>query len=138
MQATHLHHLAIPIRWVDLDAYGHVNNAKYFDYMTEARAVLLGKYLAKDFPYQWVLVDTQCSFKKPCGYPETLILEQHIANIGNSSFALRYRFFSQNDLQICYAEGTATMVCFDPKKSKAVRIPDTLRTLLQQIHASIS
>ncbi len=34
-----INQIKIPIRWVDLDAYAHVNNARYFDYMSEARAV---------------------------------------------------------------------------------------------------
>ncbi|MGK5643542.1 acyl-CoA thioesterase, partial [Streptomyces sp. URMC 126] len=34
-------HYPLSVRWSDLDSYGHVNNVKYFDYVQEARIVLM-------------------------------------------------------------------------------------------------
>jgi len=34
-------HVEVPLRWGDLDAQGHVNNARFIDYLQEARADFL-------------------------------------------------------------------------------------------------
>lgn len=34
----------LPVRWTDLDAYGHVNNAKVFDYVQQARITATTKW----------------------------------------------------------------------------------------------
>lgn len=36
-QKKWVHTTLIPIRWGDMDAYGHVNNTVYFRYMEQAR-----------------------------------------------------------------------------------------------------
>ncbi len=38
-----LYQCQIPVRWGDMDAYGHVNNALYMRYLEEARVQLLAK-----------------------------------------------------------------------------------------------
>jgi acyl-ACP thioesterase len=40
----------IPIRWGDMDAYGHVNNTVYFRYMEQARVEYLEKLGFKVMP----------------------------------------------------------------------------------------
>jgi acyl-CoA thioester hydrolase len=122
--------LCMPIRWVDLDAYGHVNNAKFFDGMTEARAVLLQKLMPRVDICQFILVDTHCNFKRPYTYPSVMVIDQFIETIGGSSFTFYYKFSEQNDLKIVYAEGTAKMVCFDPKLGRAIKMPEEVKALL--------
>lgn len=124
-----LNTLKIPVRWMDLDAYSHVNNSKYFDYMTEARAGLLGEIIKKSDLCQFILVDTHCNFKKPYFYLDTIILEQFSENIGNSSFSLYYRF-SKEEADGIYAEGTAKLVCFDPINKRVMRVPTIIKNLL--------
>ena len=34
---SRVHRKRIPIRWRDMDAYGHVNNAVFLNYLEEAR-----------------------------------------------------------------------------------------------------
>ena len=38
---TLVHSLRYPVRWGDMDAYGHVNNTLYFLYVQEARFAML-------------------------------------------------------------------------------------------------
>ncbi|MDN5725576.1 MAG: thioesterase family protein [Propionibacteriales bacterium] len=44
-----------PVRWSDLDSYGHVNNVKFFDYVQEARISWLTEVLPEN-PGRWVVV----------------------------------------------------------------------------------
>jgi acyl-CoA thioester hydrolase len=123
-----LNTLTIPIRWVDMDAYAHVNNSRFFDAMTEARADLLKTVISTSDTCQFILVDTQCSFKKPYQYPGVIIIKQYIEKIGNSSFTLSYLFTDENTAT--YATGLATMICFDPGTQKPIAIPDKVKALL--------
>lgn len=41
----------IPVRWIDLDALGHVNNAVYLNYLEEARDRLLESILGSEYAH---------------------------------------------------------------------------------------
>ncbi len=115
---------SINIRWVDLDAYNHVNNAKYYDFMTECRSNTFWEL--KD-ECGFIVLENSCKYKKPIAYPNQLKIEQYIYNISNSSFELSYIFKDEADL-IC-AEGNAKMICFDLNKNRPIRIPEKVKSL---------
>ncbi len=115
----------IPVRWCDMDAYGHVNNSKYFDYFSEARILVLKQIMSEKHNILYMLVDTRCNFKKEIRYPETLKFKHYLKEIGRSSFTLVVDIYSQDE-STYYAQGEAKLVCFDPERRKAIRIPDFL------------
>lgn len=116
--------LEMPVRWVDMDAYGHVNNARFFDAMTEARADYFGRFI-RHFPHhQLILVDTHCNFKKPYFYPGTMIIKQFLEKKGHSSFELSYQFYEKNSgMEQLYAIGSAKMVCYHAELKTPVEMP---------------
>jgi acyl-CoA thioester hydrolase len=122
----------IPLRWVDLDAYGHVTNAKFFEFMTEARVQILLNFLEEATAYQFILADASCNFKQPLHFPGSVEVQQFVTALGNASFSLYYLFKRTDDPDTIYAEGTAKMVCFDPKLSKTARVPERLRNFLSK------
>ncbi len=122
--------LTIPIRWMDLDAYGHVGNARLFDFMTDARVDAYAQAEGFNLNTHYVVAEAQCSFKQPIFYPGELILKQYSKKVGRSSFTLTYEFFSANDLQNACAIGQLVMVCFDPELKRAIALPDKLRKFL--------
>ena len=69
-----LHVTRIELRWADMDANAHVNNATYFTYMEQARidwlnAVGMQNTAEGEGP---VVVKTSCTYLAPIAYPETL------------------------------------------------------------------
>lgn len=115
--------LNIPIRWVDLDAYGHVNNAKYFDYMSEARIALFGETFTES-KLHFVVAETNCIYKKSFHYPNTIVLQQFLKEIGRTYMVFYYEFYIAGDAsKTVYAECTTKIVCFDPQTKRIVRIP---------------
>lgn len=122
--------LTIPIRWMDLDAYGHVGNARLFDFMTDARVDAYAQAEGFNLDIHYVVAEAQCAFKQPTFYPGELILKQYCEKVGRSSFTLGYEFFSANNLEQLSAIGQLTMVCFDPKLKRAIALPDNLREFL--------
>lgn len=125
---TLLNELTIPLRWMDMDAYAHVGNARYYDFMTDARVDLFEKEKTlDDLTIQYVVVESGCTFKHPIVYPGNIVLKQYCLKIGKSSFTLAYEFYSTKDKNKICAEGHVIMACYNAKLKKAVRIPEEIR-----------
>ncbi|MGA2655732.1 MAG: thioesterase family protein [Gammaproteobacteria bacterium] len=119
----------IPIRWVDMDAYQHVNNARYFDYMAETRASYFAKIL-ENKNTQYVLVHAECDFKKPLVYPKTIRVKQYFAEMSRTTFTLYYTFHDEQDDHALYAIGKGILVSIDAKTTRPVPVPDVVKNLL--------
>lgn len=119
----------IPLRWVDMDAYYHVNNARYFDYMAETRASFFAKVLA-DKTIQFVLVHVSCDFKKPLVYPKTIQMKQYFSGMSRTTVTFHYTFHDEADDAIEYAIGEGILVCLDTKTQKPVPVPEAIKNLL--------
>src|SRR5690606_29824499 len=66
----------IPVRWGDMDAYGHVNNTLYFRYFEEARFQwMLEKGLPIKSDTHPVVVTIGCTFMRPIYHPDVLRIE---------------------------------------------------------------
>jgi acyl-CoA thioester hydrolase len=119
----------IAIRWVDMDAYHHVNNARYFDYMAEARASYFAEIL-ENKDTQYVLVHVSCDFKKPLVYPKNIIIKQYFAEISRTTFTFYYTFHDENEESTLYAIGKGILVSIDAKTGRPIPVPDVIKTLI--------
>lgn len=119
----------ITLRWVDMDAYHHVNNARYFDYMAETRAHYFSEIL-EDRNTQYVLVHVECDFKKPLIYPKNIIIKQYFAEMSRTTFTFYYTFHDEKDESVLYAHGKGVLVCIDAKSQRPVPVPDLVKKLL--------
>jgi acyl-CoA thioester hydrolase len=126
----------LPIKWTDLDAYGHVNHSIFFDYMTEARADLLKNFLKKEGETcQFVTAHVECDYKIPYVHPDVVILKQYCESMGSSNFILRYEFYSKANPEKLYASALVRMVAFNPVLKKATRLPkDVIDLVNPEIH----
>ena len=115
------------LRWVDLDAYNHMNNAKYYDLMSECRASC---FLNSAKNIGLIVTENSCKYKAQVRYPDILIVEHFIQNICATSFELTYIFTSKQSTNIV-AEGYAKMVCLDLEKNRPVRIPEEMKQLFE-------
>ena len=125
--------LQFPLRWMDLDGYGHVGNARFYDYMTDIRVEAFKDSGFLDLStIQFVVVESQCSYKVACEYPGDLLIKMFCTQLGNSSLTLTYEFYSANDHSILYAAGSTVMVCYNAELKRAARIPDHIREFITQ------
>ena len=131
MEKKFLNEIEFETRWVDMDAYQHINNARYFDAASEARVKLFNGIRPEDMPCQIVLVESSCNFKRPFFHPDFMLVKQYLLEIGRASFTLEYEFYSKNHPGIIHAEAFAKMVCYDSVKKKAIGIPEVI---LQVLH----
>lgn len=109
----------IPVRWGDLDALNHVNNAAYFRYFEEARVQLFSAAgLVLPNEAMIMLAHINCDFIRQVEYPETVVIELTVGKIGNTSMAHKAVMKSINDDSIIYAKSDSVIVNADPSNGK--------------------
>lgn len=122
-----------PIRWVDMDALGHVNNSQYMNYASETRIDWLRSLDKGDMVINGigpVIVHTEVSFLKPVVFPAVIEDRMFIAKVGKSSFTARHeiRCVGSPDL---YAETHSTIVWVNYAEEKSVPLPEWLKSALE-------
>ncbi|GIX26261.1 MAG: thioesterase [Burkholderiales bacterium] len=122
----------IPIRWGDMDAYGHVNNTVYFRFMEQARVGWMQE-LGLDLvaPEQGpVIVTASCAFLKQLDYPGTVEVRMYAGELGRSSLMSYYELRREGEEELC-ATGEAKIVWADQRVRKSMPIPPHIRRLLE-------
>lgn len=131
--------VTVPIRYADCDLLGHLNHAKFFTYMEEARAHYFSGLLKINFtqpfkpPYlSFIIADAQCTYKSPAYYGETLVVKIRVSELGNSSCKLEYAIV-ENDSSLLVATGKTIAVLFNYKESKSLPFPEELRKRIEMV-----
>lgn len=121
----------IPIRWGDMDAFGHVNNTIYFRFMETLRVdwlqERLGSVSSEEGP---VVVNAFCNFLRELAYPGDVLARMYAGEVGRSSIDTYVTMSRTDDPDTVYAEGGARMVWVNYAQSKSVPIPQALRALV--------
>lgn len=125
-----VHQKTFAIAWGDMDALGHVNNGRYFDYFQQARIDWL-QDLQVDMQQQLgpVVIHIACTFLRPVVYPATLTLVSRVHSLGRSSFVIDHDVYQQDHLM---AQGTSKIVWVNYEKNQSVPVPDSIRQIFVQ------
>lgn len=122
----------MPLRWMDMDAYQHVNNGRYCDYMVEARFhwfhqnEYLKNWIEQD-GIQFVMVKQSIEYIQAFTFPDEIKIVQTISRIGRSSVDFDYELYSVSYPDRPYAKAQATLAAFSPKLKKSVEIPQIIK-----------
>ncbi len=90
-RANYPYGLEIPTRWMDCDAYGHVNNVIYYSWFDTAVTRMLfeaGLIWMDTSPIVGLCVESHCEFFAPVAFPEAVEARVRIGRVGDKS--LRY------------------------------------------------
>ena len=116
----------IQIRWRDLDAFGHVNNATFATYLETARAELwrerFAGHEAADIPF--VVARLEIDFKRPIRLYQRVEVGVRVAEVRGSSFTFAYRVEADGGLA---AEASTVQVFVSRDSGRPRRVPDELR-----------
>lgn len=119
----------IEIRFADIDAYGHVNNAIFFTYLETARVKLFQQHFGGflDTSLTFLVVRAECDYRLPVTLNDKLQITIVIEQLRHSSFTFGYRLHNGEGKN--YATARTVMVCYDPVASRPVAIPAEIREL---------
>jgi acyl-CoA thioester hydrolase len=120
-----------PVRWSDLDAYGHVNNARFLTLYEEARVALMfieaGKAGVTSFEQGVVISRHEIDYMRPVDYTDPVHIELWIAEIRPSRFTVAYELF---DGGLVASRARSVCVPFDLAGGRPRRLSDAERAFL--------
>ena len=122
-----------PVRFRDVDALGHVNNAVYFTYMESARTA----YWLKTFggatlqDLQFIVAHAECDFKIAALYGDELEVTIRTTSVRNSSFDWNYEIRNAVTSELI-ANGKTIQVYYNYAEQKSAPVPPEIRAKLLQ------
>lgn len=135
-------HVPIPVRWSDLDAYGHVNNARMLTLLEEARiAAFWGGGPASpptavldtgpDAEAVTLIAAQRLEYRAPIPHHrEPLDIELWMGRLGGASVQVCYEVFSPvgHEPRTLHVRAATTIVLVDRDSGAPRRLPDAART----------
>jgi acyl-CoA thioester hydrolase len=124
----------IATRWRDNDAYGHINNALYYEFFDTA----INGWLLEELPgtevgdTQMFVAESGCKYLSEIAFPAPLLLGLNVARIGSSSVTYELAIFTAGDEPGPIAAlGRWVHVFVDGHSHAPTPIPDDVRALLE-------
>ncbi|QBJ77673.1 acyl-CoA thioesterase [Aquitalea sp. USM4] len=130
------HETNIKVRGYHLDLYGHVNNARYLEFLEEARWTFFEE--RGDLPWflqsglALVVVNINIDYRYPATMGDALAIATSVKSIGSRSAVMHQRVTLAGTDKVV-AEADVTFVVFDAKQNKAVTLEGQLKELLQSM-----
>ena len=117
------------VRWGDMDAMGHVNNAIYFRYLESARIDWFRSIgFAPDPQGQGpVIVNAFCNFYRQLEYPDDILIKMYVSDAARTTFETWATIEKLAEPGVVCAAGGATTIWVDFPQQKAATLPDWLR-----------
>lgn len=120
------HKTTVQIRFADMDAMGHVNNAKFLTYMESARVKYFNELLGQDINWSKkgiILAKVIVEYKAPLTLRDgELEIYTNCCKTGKKSFDLAYKMISAKDKRVV-ASGMTTLVCYDYERGATIELP---------------
>jgi len=121
--------IAMDVRWGDMDAFNHVNNASYLRYTEEARVAWFRALVPDawaDLECAPILAAATVNYRRPIGWPERLRITLLAEKLGTKSLTLGHRIESATQEGVLYADGHTVMVWVD-RSGRSIALPSFIR-----------
>jgi acyl-CoA thioester hydrolase len=125
----------VATRWLDNDAYGHVNNVHYYSYFDSAVNGWLiekGQLAIAESPVIGLVVESGCTYFESVAFPDTLEAGIVVSHLGRSSVRYRIGIFKSGAEQAA-AQGHFVHVYVDRATQRPVEIPLETRVVLSEL-----
>jgi acyl-CoA thioester hydrolase len=127
----------IEVRFSDIDAMGHVNNAVYLTYFEQARIAWFNDLIAGEWNWQTdgiVLARNEVDYIEPVTLNDRVRILTQCEHVGKSSLVVSYQVFrlpkGQVNERLC-TKGKSILVCFDYNRGEKREVPALWREKLQ-------
>jgi acyl-CoA thioester hydrolase len=119
----------VEIRFADIDAMGHVNNAVYFSYFEQARMAYFKERVARIWDWNEdgiIVARNEIDYVFPVLLNDRMVIRLWVNHVGNKSFSVCYRVVVGE--RLC-ATGKSVLVCFNHKNKATQLLPEAWRTV---------
>jgi len=125
-----------PVIWGDMDAYEHVNNTVYFRYFETARIAFFDQLRFKEVKDETgigpILASTQCRFRIPLTYPDTVSIGARVTDVQGDRFTMLYRVVSHKHKKVA-AEGDGLLIAYDYRALKKASLPEVIHRRILEL-----
>jgi acyl-CoA thioester hydrolase len=125
----------IGTRWMDNDAYGHVNNVVYyswFDTVVNAHLIEAGVLDIHGGETIGLVIETQCNYFAPVQFPQTVEAGLRVARLGTSSVRYEVGLFLRGE-PLTVAKGHFVHVYVDRATRRPTAVPAPLKKVLEAL-----
>jgi acyl-CoA thioester hydrolase len=120
------------LRWSDLDAYGHVNNARFLTLYEEARVAMM--FIAAreagltSFEEGIVVARHEVDYLRPVDYGDPVRIEVWIEDMRSSRFTVGYELY---DGELLASRARSVLVPYDLAKQRPRRLTTSEQDFLK-------
>jgi acyl-CoA thioester hydrolase len=134
VSAPRTYRTLVPIRFADIDALGHVNNAVFLSYMEVVRTAFWAEFIGEVRVQEidFVLARVEIDYRRPVLFNDALACDLWLEKVGRSSFTVGYRFFVDDTL---VAEARSVQVFVDLATGASKPVPDSFRARVREFLA---
>lgn len=129
------HTRELTTRWMDNDAYGHMNNVVYYSFFDTTVNAWLIEQGALDIERGAVIgfvVETGCHYFAPLGYPRPVTVGLRVAHVGRSSVRYEIGLFAPGS-ETAAAQGHLVHVYVDRQTHRPVQLTAALKKALEPL-----
>ena len=122
----------IAIRGYHLDAYQHVNNARYLEFLEEARWQYMDNISQEAYTrlnFSFIIVNININYKSSFTTGDTIRITTEVEKIGNSSMTFKQQIFLDGTEKLV-CDASVTFVILSNKTGKPMKIEGELKSLL--------
>jgi len=119
----------VEIRFADIDAMGHVNNAVYFSYFEQARMAYFKERVARIWNWNEdgvIVARNEIDYVFPVFLNDRMVIRLWVNHVGNKSFSVCYRVVVGE--RLC-ATGKSVLVCFNHKNKATQVLPEAWKSV---------
>jgi acyl-CoA thioester hydrolase len=129
---SYRHRTRLEVRFRDIDAFGHVNNAAFVTFVEQARVRYLIDVLRVETVQRLplILAALQVDFRAPILFGHNVEIETRVDWIGNTSFSMSHRMTAgpgEAAAERLVAEAATVLVAYDYATERPIRVPDPWR-----------
>ena len=129
MTDEYRHRTTLQVRFRDIDAFGHVNNAVFFSYVELARIRYLLDVLRSDEPFDrlpLILARVELDYRSPIAFGDEVLVDTRVDRVGRTSFAMSHRMTAGADERLV-GDVQTVLVAYDYASARPIPVPDDWR-----------
>jgi len=135
------HSIDLNVRFMDVDAMQHVNNARYLNFLEESRIAYSQEVLdmfKQIGEFNVVVARIEIDFLKPLAFHDKVRVYTRVSKLGSKSFDFESVICALKESEpIPVAHANQTIVGFDMKTQRSASIPETLKAKVKSYERAI-
>jgi acyl-CoA thioester hydrolase len=133
------HKISLKVRFSDLDAMRHVNNAAYLSYLEEGRIAYFNTVLKapkNSLAFGAVVARVEIDYLNPIELGDEVEILTRVVSFGNKSSIVHHAILVKKEsASIPAAFAVTKLVSFDYKSKKTVPIPENVKEIIMKFEA---